>query len=241
MKKIIVKYENKKQRQLLPRDVRNLIGAMVEEEYKDTFMWHEHTFAPFLYQMPSKNSFAIYTYRDDVQKEIEHVVGKLATSREFRLKGVTFKITDVFVRDGYPIALKEGMYKYTTVSPVIISVTQKNGIEDIAKSGDIEKQSEFLTQSLSDCLRKQILDWHGVEVGLEDMEIIITDSDIFPYPYLQSDGTKKWYTAFKGTFLSNTMLPEIVGYKIGLGYGSIKHIKLDDNKKKGGKKWIYKA
>ena len=228
LKKIIVEFKNKSNEELSSRDIRNLVGAIVDEEYKDIFMWHKHKFPPFLYQKPRKNSFALYTYKDEeLKKEIEHVVGKLATLGSFTISGKTFAIDSVRVRDGFSITLNGGFYKYITRTPVIVGIRLDDRLKEALQSDDADLHNEYMSDAIGDCLRQQILDWHDVEVDLSELEITVTKPNLYKYEYVESDGRKKYFTAFRGEFLSNMMLPEFIGYKIGLGYGCIKHIKFD--------------
>lgn len=211
--KIIVGTKQEIPKSILPRDVRNYVGSIVDEEYKDFFMWHEHKQPPVIYIKPYKKGFEIVFYFNDF-KAINHLINKIKENRNF----YGIEINNVWSKEESlipPIKLLEPII-YTTRTPLIVGVNSIEwGITNNIKDNE-EKLKDYLVYKIKDSIAHQLKEYIGVDIDTKDIKIDIKDYRFFYYNYKNS-----FYPAFNTSFESNYQLPRFVGYKIGLGFGEI--------------------
>ena len=211
--KVIVGTKQEIPKSVLPRDVRNYVGSIVDDRYKDFFMWHEHKQPPVIYAKPFRKGFEIIFYFNDFDA-ITHLMEKIKENRNFY--GV--EISKVWSKEESlipPIKTTEPI-TYTTRSPLIVGTNPVEwGITNNIKN-DKEKLKEYLIYKIKDTISHQLKEYIGIEVDLKDVQITVQECKFFFQKYKESS-----YPAFTATFESNYQLPRFVGYKIGLGYGEI--------------------
>lgn len=226
MKKIIIDLSRENDKPFYPRDVRNYVGSIVSKEFKDIFMWHERSTAPFIYSMPQKHSIAIQTYRTDFQDAIEHLCGKLIANPILKLNGASATIKNVALKSIDYSSFATGMYEYQTRTPLIVGTSPAHKREftellDAGKDAEYE-MSQFVRQSIVETIETQSRHWFGEGVDLGDNLMIVMKSSFKPFFLHYKE--KRDYPAVTMNFVSNIRLPGYVGYKIGIGYGEIRHI-----------------
>lgn len=226
MKKIIIDLTRENDKPFYPRDVRNYVGSIVSKEFEDIFMWHERSTAPFIYSMPQKHSIAIQTYQSDLQDAIEHLCGKLIANPILKLNGASARIKNVTLKNIDYSSFATGMYEYQTRTPLIIGTTpgHKRDFMELLDAGNdaAYEMSQFIRQSIIETIETQSRHWFGEGVDLTDNLMIVMKSSF--KPFLLHYKEKRDYPAVMMNFVSNIRLPGYVGYKIGMGYGELRHI-----------------
>jgi hypothetical protein len=226
MKKIIIHLDRENEKPFYPRDVRNYVGSIVSKEFEDTFMWHERSTAPFIYSMPQRHSIAIQTYQNNMQDAIEHLCGKLIANPILKLNGASAKIKNVTLQDIDYSSFATGLYEYQTRTPMVIGTTpvQKIDFMELLSAGSDAsyEMSQFIRQAIIETIEGQTRHWFGESVDLsDDLMIVLKDAS---KPFLLHYKDKRDYPAVMMNFVSNRRLPGYVGYKIGMGYGEIRHV-----------------
>lgn len=211
--KVIVGTKQEIPKSILPRDVRNYVGSIVDDRYKDFFMWHEHKQPPIIYAKPFKKGFEIIFYYNGFEA-ISHLMDKIKENKSFY--GV--EINKIWNKEESLIPPIKTMKQitYTTRTPLIVGTNSVEwGIVNNIKN-DEEKLKEYLVYKIKDTISHQLKEYIGINVDLNDMQLNIKEYKFFFQKYKESS-----YPAFTATFKSNYQLPRFVGYKIGLGYGEI--------------------
>ena len=88
--KLFVKVKNELNG-LLPRDIRDLTGSIVNEEYKDDVLWHKHKPPKLIFAKPVKKGFEIINYTNDYNLLL-HIKDKLENIKSFNLKITDLKL-----------------------------------------------------------------------------------------------------------------------------------------------------
>ena len=65
-----------------PRDVRNYVGSIVDEKYKDLAMWHKNATPELIYVKPFKESFEIISNKNDISL-MSHIAEKIEDHPNF--------------------------------------------------------------------------------------------------------------------------------------------------------------
>ena len=212
--KVIVGTKQKIPKTILPRDVRNYVGSIVNEKYKDFFMWHQHKQPPLVYVKPFKKGFEIVFYYNNFEA-IFHLIEKIKNNRNFY--GIDIK--KVWTKEeGFVPPLKvTNPITYITRTPIIVGTNPTewgivHGVKD-----DEKKLKDYFVYKIKDTISHQLKEYGSINVDLKDVEIDIGEYKFFFQKYKED----KFFPAFFATFKSNYQLPRFVGYKIGLGFGEI--------------------
>ena len=198
-----------------PRDVRNYVGAIVDENFKDLAMWHKHTTPELIYVKPFKNSFEIISVKNDISI-ISHIADKIEKNRDFYGK----KIEKVFLKNEQFLFPQRGLTFYSTRTPIIIGNNEKEiGISFACKvKNNMEDLTRYIAHRIKSDAEYQIKNWFGLDLKIDDFSII-SISNLKQLFLDYKDGVK--VPAVTMDFVSNFRLPRFVGYKIGLGWGEI--------------------
>jgi hypothetical protein len=198
-----------------PRDVRNYVGSIVDEKYKDLAMWHKNTTPELIYVKPFKDSFEIISNKNDISL-ISHIADKIEDNPNFYGK----KIERVWLKSEQFNFPQRGLTSYITRTPIIIGTNEREiGVSYACKvKNDIDGLVSFVTHRIKSDMEYQIKNWFGLDLRVDEFKILSVSE--FKQLFLDyKDGVK--VPAVTMNFTSNFRLPRFVGYKIGLGWGEI--------------------
>lgn len=221
---------------VMPRDIRNLVGASLEDgKVKDALMNKDkegNTQSKFVYSKPRPKSFDILNYTDDIREMIElesALVGKKIT-----IGGNDVTITGCrLVDEGYQFPEK-GLSMYETRTPIIMS---KNNLEHkIAHNvqKDTPSMEKFLKRRIENMVKLQVKQFFKKEFEFDDLEIKLIKFDMKTVTPNKKERPREFVQGMYCEFVSNYSLPRYLGYLSGLGYGEILDAQLKV-KSKGGK------
>ncbi len=198
-----------------PRDIRNYVGSIVDENFKDLAMWHKHATPELIYVKPFKNSFEIISVKNDISI-ISHIADKIEKNRDFYGK----KIEKVFLKNEQFLFPQRGLTFYSTRTPIIIGNNEKEiGITFACKkNNNIEDLKRYITHRIKSDAEYQIKEWFGLDLKID--EFTITSMSNIKQLFLGYKDNIK-FPAITMDFVCNYRLPRFVGYKIGLGWGEI--------------------
>jgi len=216
---------------LFPSDIRRYIGSIVSDKYKPLFLWHEKRPAPFLYLQPTKDYFEIVTYLDnddEVMDAVEHVISRITLNPEIKLNGLDLHIEKVVPRKNthFGVIKETKGVEHVILKPLIIGASKTDHAiyNDFVKRGDIEGLKEYAKKIMLDSVYYQIREYFGEEFdAILEADITFTEFKHFTVRYYHNN-TYEYHPAIWGKFVSSYVLPQQLGYKIGLGYGRIKQI-----------------
>lgn len=233
MKKILIQYTNENSNRIFPRDVRNYIGSIVDEEYKRLFMWHERSSSPFIYGMPRNGYMSIYTYRNDMDEAIAHACDKIIENQSLKMAGINGKIDSVMVKNTDYSTFQNGMYEYNCRTPIIVGniIWRHNEFREIMNSKSQMDLVQFVRSAIAETVSVHTRHYFDEEIDISDSLMIMPKEPIKPFFHKYKDD--RWYPAVNMSFISNMRLPQFIGYKIGMGYGEI--ALYGNSKKKGAK------
>ena len=198
-----------------PRDVRNYVGSIVDEKYKDLAMWHKNATPELIYVKPFKESFEIISNKNDISL-ISHIAEKIEDHPNFYGK----KIERVWLKNEQFNFPQRGLTTYMTRTPIIIGTNEKEiGISFACKvKNNMEDLTRYIAHRIKSDAEYQIKNWFGLDLKINDFSII-SISNLKQLFLDYKDGVK--VPAVTMDFVSNFRLPRFVGYKIGLGWGEI--------------------
>jgi hypothetical protein len=225
MKKMIIHIERENEARFYPRDVRNYIGAIVDEQYKDLFMHHEKTTSPFAYSKPAKNTIVIYSFLESNTEALRHAAEKVMSHRTIALNGSSSKVISVEIKEARYSTFAQGMYEYETRTPIVVGTLKSQKIEfsKMYQDSDTLGLVEFTRNAIIEAIEVNTRHWFGEGIDLGESLMIIPKSG-FKTHRLRYNETHA-FPAVTMRFVSNVQLPTFIGYKIGLGYGELIHIK----------------
>lgn len=198
-----------------PRDVRNYVGSIVDEKYKDLAMWHKNATPELIYVKPFKESFEIISNKNDISL-ISHIAEKIEDHPNFYGK----KIERVWLKNEQFNFPQRGLTTYMTRTPIIIGTNEKEiGISFACKvKNNMDDLTRYIAHRIKSDAEYQIKNWFGLDLKINDFSII-SISNLKQLFLDYKDGVK--VPAVTMDFVSNFRLPRFVGYKIGLGWGEI--------------------
>jgi len=233
MKKIILHILRGNDNFLNPRDVRNYVGSIVGEEFKDLFMWHERSTPAFLYSRPQKNSIAIVTYRNDLSDAISHLCESVKNNPHIVAGGANATVISVDVKNVEYSDFGSGFFDYRTRTPLVVGSNREEikNFDAIAggKIVDTFALVDYIRNSIVDTITAESKDWFSKSVDLSSL-VIVPKGDIKTF-FVKYNTTSN-FPAVHFEFVSNMRLPEFIGYKIGMGYGEIRNTFSNKNKKR---------
>ena len=174
--KIIVGTKQKLPKNILPRDVRNYVGYIVDKKYKDFFMWHEHKQSPIIYPKPFKKGFEIVFYFNDFEA-ITHLMKKIKENKNFY--GLEIKKVWDKEESLVPPVKTVDTITYTSRTPIIVGTNPTewgivNGIKE-----DEEKLKQYLVYKIKDSISHQLKEYIGINVDFSDMKIKVVKHKFF--------------------------------------------------------------
>lgn len=225
MEKMIIHIERGNDARFFPRDVRNYIGAIVDEQYKDLFMHHERTTSPIVYSKPEKNTIVIYSFLESNADALRHAAQKVVSHPVINLNGSTSTVTSVEIKEARYSSFAKGMYEYETRSPIIVGTlkSHKMDFSKMYQEGDTLGLVEFTRNAIIEAIEVNTRHWFGEGVDLGESLMIIPKSGFKTHRLRYNEAQA--FPAVTMRFVSNIQLPTFIGYKIGLGYGELIHIK----------------
>ena len=215
--KLIV-YTDKTLKKINPREVRDFIGSLVEDEFKEKIFWHKHIPAPVIISRESSRSLALISAYSDIEL-FEQLKNVLNRRKKIKVNGRECKIVRI-VEDRYNFRIPQLRFSvFRTLTPVIIT-SCSDELEDYLK---VKDKKELLEKYTAEVIKKTVI--HHVkfylnrEVDMEDFYIkFIEKYETGRLEY--KNGVFLNYV--KGVFASNYSLPEFVGYRTNFGYGKLK-------------------
>jgi len=238
MKAIFTLDKEIKKNSLLPRDIRNLVGAVMKNgKTKDALMNKDkngHTQSKFVYSKPRPKSFDILNYTDDIREMVEleaALVGKKITTN-----GNDVTITGCrLVEEGYQFPEKK-LSIYSTRTPIIISGNPvEHKIAHHAQK-DSAKMENFLKRRIENLVALQVKQFFGKEFVFNDLEIKLISFNTRTITPNRKERPNEYVQGVYCEFVSNYSLPRYVGYLSGLGYGELLSAQQKVNSNKRGKK-----
>ena len=222
--KLIVK-TNKEIKSLKPRDIRKLVGSIVDEKYKDLVLWHKHKPSELIYVKPYKLGFELVSWKNNVEL-LKHIEEKLQ-NRELYFEAVKAKIKKVWYKDEVLTIPQQGLFFYYTRTPIILS-TNPVEYKIVYATNQKEDKSDlikYIKHRIKYDVVYKIKHYYGIDVSniIKDLNLIIQQENIRLVNY--KEGEKKMQAAFL-KFASNYSLPRFVGYKTGLGWGELVNLKI---------------
>lgn len=215
--KIIVKTD-KEVKSLLPRDIRNFIGSIVDTKYKDIVLWHKHTPPELIFVKPFKLGFEIVSWKNNLEV-LNHIAEKLE-DKELHINGINAKIKKVWFKPDEFIIPQKGLYFYSTRTPVLLS---SNPVEYkiVYACNNKEDKSDlmrYIKHRIKTDIEYKAKYYFNLDLDLSDLNLIIQDEELRLIEYKENE--KKKQAAFM-KFASNYSLPRFVGYSIGMGWGEL--------------------
>ena len=222
--KLIVKTD-KEVKKLRPRDIRNFIGSIVDEEYKDVVLWHKHLPPELVFVKPFKFGFEIVSWSNNTEV-LNHIADKLQQKDlKLNIKDINTKIEKVWFKNEEFTIPQKGLYFYKTRTPMILAVNPveykivyacntKDNKDDLLK---------YIKHRIETNIKHQAKHYFNMDIDLDDLNLIIQNEDIRLVSY--KEDSKKFQAAYL-TFASNYSLPRFIGYSIGMGWGEIIHQKM---------------
>lgn len=209
--KIIVKAKDAGS--LTPRHVRDYVGAIVDQEYKDVCMWHKHSVPELIYPKLYKDGFEIVSVKNG--SVLEHIAGKIEASKKFYGRNIE-KVWFKEEKFGFP---QRRLTAYQTRTPIVIGSNKvEYGIAvACAKNGRPADLKRYIGRRIKSDVEHYVKAYFGVNISIPDLSLNITELKQLFLNY--KEGVRLPMAAM--SFTSNYSLPRFVGYKIGLGWGEI--------------------
>lgn len=194
------------------RQVRNYMGSIAGEEFKDTVMWHERAFPPIIYAKPLGNRFEIYLTKNN-ESLLKHIADKINENRNFYGADILKIIVD---GDDYYLPEKS-IHIYKTLTPLVIAANtvEFKIIHSVVEKHNIQDFTKYLISRI-----KSDLEYQTKSIGVKIPNIMIKVQDFKFFKTSVKEG-QKWFPAIKTMIISDYNLPEFIGYKVGLGFGRI--------------------
>jgi len=245
--KLIVVYEEplKGKERLFPRDIRNYIASITKgDEVHNEIMGHHRKQPTFIFSMPNRKSFCIYTFKSDenTHKMMKSIVKRVMENREIKLAGVNLMVKKAYTSPYEFSLLRSGLFERRLRSPMIIASQEfEYAICRKFSNGGVDKKAleRFTREKIKETVVLMARDWFGEERAevvseiMEDTMIMFKELEYTPIKYKENE----YYPAVRGTIICDVELPHFIGYKSGLGYGELSTLKEMDRRKKprGGK------
>jgi len=240
--KLVTIYKNPIQGtgRLLPRDIRNYIASISKEDkvLHDIVMSHKNKQPVFIFSMPNRKSFAIYTFKTDTRTKsaLNRLKQLIIDNPKIDINGVSVKADRVFSSSYDFTRFEYGFEERRLRTPLIIASAEFE-YALCAKHTKENFDQKWLESYVADKIKEVTVlmcrDWYGqeeadrVEVMLEEVIILFKDLEYSPIKYKEN----LYYPAVRGTIISNIHLPMFIGYKSGLGYGELSSLKEMDRRK----------
>lgn len=225
---------------LLPRDIRNYIASIckTDKELHAMVMSHEHKQPTFIFSMPNRKSFGIYTFKKDTRTKgaLNRLKQLIIANPNIMIKNVSVVAQKVFTAPFEFTRFEYGFEERRLRTPLIIASTEFE-YAMCAKHTKENFDQAWLEKYVADKIKEVTIlmcrDWYGqeeadrVEAMLEEGIILFKDLVYSPIQYKEN----LYYPAVRGTIISNFQLPLYIGYKCGLGYGELSSMKEMDRRK----------
>ena len=217
-------YKDGKQ-QIFSKDIRRYIGSIVSEKYKDLFLWHEKKPSPFLYLKPYDGYFEILSYRHDLIDAFEHLISRITLNPIIKLNGIDVEVTRVMPRESSFPVIKEGIYHYRTRTPIIIGSSKTDHAIYNELKHDEEALKNYTRDLMIESVQYQIKEYFGEEFS--EIENAVISFDTFKHftTRCYHNDSFEYHPAVWCEFTSTFSLPQMIGYKFGMGHGHIVPVK----------------
>jgi len=204
-------------KELKPRDIRNFIGSIVDETFKDEVLWHKKMPPELIYVKPFKYGFEIVSWKN--RMDLLHHIHEKLIDKHINIKGIKANIKKSFFKEEGLTIPQKGLYFYKSRTPIILST---NPVEYKIVYACNTKNQDDLIKYIKKRIKYSIIYnakyYFNLNLNLDDLNLIIEKQDIRLVEY--KTGIKNFQAVFI-KMASNYSLPRFVGYKIGLGWGEL--------------------
>ncbi len=208
--KLSVKIKNLGDTGVLPREVRNYVGSIIDEKFIPKAMWHQRSSSPVIYPKVHKDSFEIVNYTNDIEL-MQHIKYRIDTHRNFYGN----EIDDVkFINEQYNVPQRGDMI-YISRTPMIIGINPFE-LKLLDCRTDSEHFKRYINARINDDVRYQIKNYLNLDI---EFDIKITPIEVKRIGVQYKEDAR--YPAVIMKFHSSHSLPRFLGYKTGLGWGEI--------------------
>jgi len=221
---------------LFPRDIRNYVASICrnDADVHEELMAHKRVQPTFIFAMPNRKSFAIYSFkRDQKTKDMMVTIRKrIEENSNIRVNGVSADVGKARLQWGdHFSSFREGVTERRLRSPLIIAsqefeyaICRKLSVDGKV---DYQKLEEFAIEKIKETVWLMARDWYGEDEAeairdiLDSANISFKEIEYTPIKYKENE----YYPAVRGIILSDIELPQFIGYKAGLGYGELDTLK----------------
>jgi len=225
---------------LYPRDVRNYIASIMQgdPEVHSIIMGHERKQPTFIFSMPNRKSFGIYSFkRGNKIKEMMNLIKKrIEENPVLKIGGANASVGRVYTTPFEFTRFEDGLFERRLRTPLIIASAEFEYAEcrKLSADGTVDMAwlKKFTTGKIKETISLMARDWFDEEEQVDEImeETIILLKDLEYTPIKYKEG--QYFPAVRGTIISNKALPLFIGYKSGLGYGELSSLKEMDRRKK---------
>jgi len=218
---------------LLPRDIRNYVASIIKDD-KDIhsiIMGHERKQPTFIFSMPNRKSFGIYTFKNDAKtKAMMGIIKKrIQENPVLKINGISAEIKEAFTANYDFTQLEGGLFERRLRTPLIIASAEFEYAicRKLSADGkvDMSKLKKYTADKIRETVALMARDWFDKEEEIlevmEDTTIMFKDLEYTPIKYKEG----QYFPAVRGTIICDRNLPLFLGYKSGLGFGELSTIK----------------
>jgi hypothetical protein len=212
---ILTKGEENRINTLTPREIRNYCGSITDQKFNEFIMYHGRETPPIAYLRPYNNSAEILLLQNDFYVA-QHLVERIEKNKDLYGR----KIHKVIIKDDSyvpPFNLGEQTMHYTTRTPIIVCNNEK----EYKMKYNFElygRMDELIRLRIAASMSHQLKCYSGIDRDFNDLKLNFKDFNVVTLQYKEGDRKCGVFANFE----SNYLLPDLVGYKIGLGYGQLK-------------------
>ena len=213
--RIVLTFEKESVKDITPRDVRNFCGSITDQKFNKIIMYHGNDAPPIIYKKPLEYAVEIAFYENNFYA-FQHLMDRLEKHKD---NFFGRKIKKIIPKDdGYmpPFFLGSQTVEYSTRTPIIITTNQ---IEHKMKYSFEQngKIKDYVLFRLKRNLSYQLECYTKIKQSFDNLVLDFKDFKVVTEKYKEGSN----FIGFWTKFTSNYQLPEMVGYKTGLGYGQL--------------------
>lgn len=229
---------------LLPRDIRNYIASILkdsdqkdEKEAHEVIMAHQNVQPTFIFSMPNRKSFCIYSFKKDpkTKRMMNAIKECIQKNQTLKINNVNAEVKEVFIARAEYTRFESGLFERRLRTPLVIAAAEFEYAicRKFSEEGkvDMAKLKKYTEKKIKETIGLMARDWFDTEEEvlelMEDTTIMFKDLEYTPIPYKKGE----YYPAVKGTIISDRNLPLFIGYKSGLGYGELSSLKEMDRRR----------
>jgi len=233
--KLIVLYDNelKGKQRIFPRDIRNYIGSISNEEDKEYTMWHKREIPHLIYMMPNRKGFAIVSYKDDefTKQLFERILETIKKNPtiNFQKGNIKTNIKEAYIINYNYVQMKDQFEERRLKTPMLMRQFERaKSITRDVKEIDQRALEKLVIDEIKESIIYMNKSWFDKDINLDDLMLVFKDLKYIVVKYKDD----QYFPAVYGTIISNKKLPDFIGYNIGLGYGELEQKKVTQRRGK---------